>query len=105
MERTDNRLTSAAYQKIGGMRQAVAHAAEQEFLRFEAQGKGVLLRSVFTQLVRLARADEGLEDTRRRAATAALPAEARAMVDEFASYKLRLLVKASERRSHSMRAY
>jgi len=55
------------------------------------------LRSLFTQLVRLARADEGLEDTRRRVATAVLPAEARGIVDEFASYKLRLLVKASER--------
>src|SRR5215510_2857788 len=97
VERTGNRLTSTAYQKIGGIRQAMAHAAEQEFLRFEAQGKVVLLRSVFTQLVRLARADEGLEDTRRRVATAALPAEAQAIVDEFASDKLRLLVKASER--------
>ena len=96
-QRRGSRLTSMAYQAIGGIRKAIANSAEREFKRFQEQGQGALVRSVFTQLVRLARADEGLEDTRRRVATAALPAEARPIVDEFASYKFRLLVKASER--------
>ena len=61
------------------------------------------MRGVFTQLVRLARADEGLEDTRRRVAMSALPSDARPIVDEFASYQLRLLVKASERVAASAR--
>ncbi|MGH8629520.1 MAG: WD40 repeat domain-containing protein, partial [Burkholderiales bacterium] len=103
LQRQGNRLTSAAYQSIGGIRKAIANSAEREFNRFEAQGKGALVRGVFTQLVRLARADEGLEDTRRRVAMTALPSDARAIVDEFASYQFRLLVKASERVAASAR--
>ncbi|MGH8586847.1 MAG: TIR domain-containing protein, partial [Gammaproteobacteria bacterium] len=103
LQRQGNRLTSTAYQAIGGIRKAIANSAEREFNRFEAQGKGALVRGVFTQLVRLARADEGLEDTRRRVAMSALPADARPIVDEFAGYQFRLLVKASERVAASAR--
>ena len=103
LQRQGNRLTSTAYQSIGGIRKAIANSAEREFNRFEAQGKGALVRGVFTQLVRLARADEGLEDTRRRVAMSALPSDARPIVDEFASYQFRLLVKASERVAASAR--
>jgi hypothetical protein len=94
-------MTNVTYQAIGGIRQAIANAAEREFMRCEAQGQGALVRRVFTQLVRLARADEGLEDTRRRIAIATLPPEAKPIVDEFASYQFRLLVKASERMAAS----
>jgi hypothetical protein len=62
------------------------------------------VRRIFTQLVRLARADGGLEDTRRRVAMTALPPDARPIVDEFASYQFRLLVKASERIAASARS-
>src|SRR5919106_963057 len=103
LQRQGNRLTSTAYQSIGGIRKAITNSAEREFNRFEAQGKGALVRGVFTQLVRLARADEGLEDTRRRVAMTALPPDARPIVDEFASYQFRLLVKASERVAPSAR--
>src|SRR5918992_260550 len=103
LQRQGNRLTSTAYQSIGGIRKAIANSAEREFNRFEAQGKGALVRRVFTQLVRLARAGEGLEDTRRRVAMTALPPDARPIVDEFASYQFRLLVKASERVAPSAR--
>lgn len=96
-KRQGHRLTNAAYQASGGIRQAIANAAEREFKRCEAEGQGALVRRIFTQLVRLARADEGLEDTRRRIAIAALPPEAKPIIDEFAGYRFRLLVKASER--------
>ena len=95
--RTGNRLTSSTYQAIGGIRKAIANAAEREYARFEKAGQGNVVRGVFTQLVRLARPDEGQEDTRRRVATSTLPAEAKVIIDEFASKELRLLVKASER--------
>ena len=95
--RKGNRLSSDAYQVIGGIRKAIVNTAEREFKRFESKNQGNLVRSVFTQLVRLARPDEGQEDTRRRVATASLPSEARVVVDEFASREFRLLVKASER--------
>ena len=36
MQRTGNRLTSQVYQAIGGIRRAIANAAEREFRRFEA---------------------------------------------------------------------
>ena len=100
-QRQGNRLTSVAYQAIGGIRKAIANSAEREFTRLEAQGKAGLVRGVFTQLVRLARADEGL-DIRRRIPTAALPPEAKVIVDEFASYKYRLLVKSIVRPALSM---
>lgn len=96
-QRHGNRLTSAAYQAIGGIRKAIATSAEREFKRFDEVGKGDMVRNLFTQLVRLAQVGEGQEDTRRRVATASLQPEALAIVDEFASYKYRLLVKASER--------
>jgi WD40 repeat protein/septum formation inhibitor MinC len=101
VQRQGMRMTNVTYQAIGGIRQAIANAAEREFMRCEAQGQGALVRRVFTQLVRLARADEGLEDTRRRIAIATLPPEAKPIVDEFASYQFRLLVKASERMAAS----
>lgn len=90
------RLTFQAYEAIGGMRRAIANTAERQFQRFEQKGEGALVRSVFTQLVCLARPDEGVEDTRRRIAVSALPAAAASIVDEFAGQELRLLVKASE---------
>jgi KaiC/GvpD/RAD55 family RecA-like ATPase len=91
------RLTMDNYQAIGGIRKAIANSAEREYRRFEELGQGALVRAVFTQLVRLARSDEGLEDTRRRVTISALPSEAEPIVDEFASYRYRLLVKANER--------
>jgi formylglycine-generating enzyme required for sulfatase activity/energy-coupling factor transporter ATP-binding protein EcfA2 len=96
-KRNGHRLTSQAYQDIGGIRKAIANSAEREFQRLEAQGKAALARQVFTQLVHIARVDENLQDTRRRLPTAALSADAKQIVDEFAGYQLRLLVKASER--------
>jgi hypothetical protein len=95
-KRHGNRLTSAAYEQIGGIRRAIATSAELEYNRLPDDQKS-LARSVFTQLVRLARADEGLEDTRRRVPVASLPQGATAIVDEFTSARLRLLVKAHAR--------
>lgn len=63
----------------------------------DAKGLGLAVRRVFTQLVRLARADEGVEDTRRRVATTDLPPETRVIIDEFAGQEFGLLVKNSER--------
>ncbi|MEO8628156.1 MAG: toll/interleukin-1 receptor domain-containing protein, partial [Betaproteobacteria bacterium] len=94
--RQGNRLTNSAYEKIGGIRQAIATSAEDEYNKLTDAQK-VLARSVFTQLVRLARAGEGLEDTRRRVSVASLPQEAQAIVDEFSNARLRLLVKADAR--------
>src|SRR5262249_5023043 len=51
--RRGQRLTSAAYEAIGGIRKAIATSAEREYGRFEKQGQGALVRQVFTQLVRL----------------------------------------------------
>jgi WD40 repeat protein/energy-coupling factor transporter ATP-binding protein EcfA2 len=96
-DRNGNRLTSEGYQKISGIRKAIAKTAEQAFARFASEGKGDVVRSVFTELVRLARADEGWEDTRRRVATTQLSADAKRIVDEFAGPGYRLLVKTSAR--------
>lgn len=102
IQRRGNRMTNAAYQVIGSIRQSIAKAAEREFKRWDTKGQGALVRRVFTQLVRLARADEGIEDTRRRVPIATLPPEAEPIIDEFASYQFRLLVKASERFAKNM---
>jgi WD40 repeat protein len=101
VHRQGNRLTNKAYQAIGGIRQSIAKAAEREFKRWETKDQGPLVRRIFTQLVRLARADEGQEDTRRRVPIATLPPEAKPIIDEFASYQFRLLVKASERMANN----
>ena len=90
------RLTASGYQDIGGIRHAIATSAELEYCRLPDAQK-MIARSVFTQLVRLARADEGLEDTRRRIPVCSLPEEATIIIDEFASARLRLLVKARAR--------
>jgi hypothetical protein len=96
-QRQGQQLTHAAYQAIGGIRKAIANSAEREYQQLAAAGEAGNVRSVFTQLVRLSQADEGQEDTRRRVPTAALSAEARTIVDKFAGYRFRLLVKSNER--------
>jgi energy-coupling factor transporter ATP-binding protein EcfA2 len=96
-QRAGYRLTSAAYQEIGGIRKAIANSAEIEFQELDKQGKAELVRRVFTQLVHIARVDENLQDTRRRLPIEALSPEAKQIVDKFAGYQLRLLVKGSER--------
>ncbi len=96
-QREGRRLTLNAYRQIGGIRGAITQSAEREYRRLDAQGLASAVRGLFTQLVRLARAGEGSEDTRRRISIMALPKEAKAIVDELASDQLRLLVKSSER--------
>jgi hypothetical protein len=94
--RQGRELTVSAYQDIGGIRHSIAVSAESEYSRLSDTDRE-LARSAFTQLVRVARPNEGVEDTRRRALLATLPSEAGAIVDQFASPRLRLLVKGRGR--------
>lgn len=58
-------LTNAAYNEIGGVTGALAQRAEAEFARFDSQEQ-TAVRRLFSRLVRVARPEEGAEDTRQR---------------------------------------
>ncbi len=65
--RDETRLTHGAYEAIGGVAGAMSRRAEGEYEKLtKAQQKAA--RGIFTRLVRVARPDEGAEDTRQRAA-------------------------------------
>jgi TIR domain/WD domain, G-beta repeat len=92
-------LTHAAYRSIGGVAGAIAQRAEAEFEAFTPQQQ-VIARRVFTRLVRVARPQEGAEDTRQRATLAELSphpqsddaAEVGAIVQALTGWESRLLV-------------
>jgi KaiC/GvpD/RAD55 family RecA-like ATPase len=69
--RQAGRLTHAAYKEIGGIAGAIAQRAEEVFGRFTPQEQEAA-RRVLTRLVRVARPEEGTEDTHRRATLAEL---------------------------------
>lgn len=58
-------LSNAAYDDIGGVAGAIAQRAEQEFGKFSSNQQS-RAEYVFTSLVRVARPDEGIDDTRQR---------------------------------------
>ncbi len=80
-------LTHQAYEAIGEVRGAIAHRADQALARM-SPAEQQAVRSIFTRLVRVARPDEGAEDTRRRIALAGLPPEAQAVVKALADARL-----------------
>jgi KaiC/GvpD/RAD55 family RecA-like ATPase len=69
--RQAGRLTHAAYEEIGGIAGAIAQRAEEVFGGFTPEEQEAA-RRVLTRLVRVARPEEGTEDTRRRATLAEL---------------------------------
>jgi DNA-binding SARP family transcriptional activator/WD40 repeat protein len=87
-ERRDvNRLTLAAYVATDGLRGAIAHLAESEHARLDADGQ----RDVRSLLLRLAGPGEGDAVTRRRvhrAELASLPRDPTAVVERLAAARL-----------------
>ena len=92
-------LTHAAYKDIGGVAGAIAQRAEAEFAKFTPERQAIA-RRVFTRLVRVARPEEGAEDTRQRATLAELSprpqsddaAKVGAIVQALTGWESRLLV-------------
>ena len=80
-------LTHDAYEAIGEVRGAIARSADQAFARFGPDEQR-MVRAIFTRLVRVARPDEGAEDTRRRITLADLQPEAQNVVKELADARL-----------------
>src|SRR5262245_41448232 len=68
--RSDNVLTLAAYQEIGGVQGALAQRAEEIFAGFSSEQQAIVRRI----LLRLTQPGEGTEDTRRRATLSELQA-------------------------------
>jgi hypothetical protein len=89
--RSGRRLTNAAYTETGGVTRAIAQRAEAELERLPEEQRQAA-RRVFTSLVRVARAEEGSRDTRRRARLADFDAIALQVVDRLAGPETRLLV-------------
>ncbi|HZF10937.1 MAG TPA: TIR domain-containing protein [Thermoanaerobaculia bacterium] len=89
--RSGRQLTNQAYTESGGVAQAIARRAEVELERLTA-GERQAARRVFTGLVRLARAEEGSRDTRRRTRLADLDPVARQVTIKLAGPETRLLV-------------
>jgi serine/threonine protein kinase len=92
--RQDGLLTHSAYEEIGGVTKAIVQRAEDVFQKFSPEQQRIT-RRIFTRLVRVARPEEGGEDTSRRAALADLGEEAREIIVELAN--ARLLVTGRER--------
>ena len=84
-------LTNAAYDEIGGVTGALAQRAEAEFARFEPQEQ-TEVRRLFSRLVRVARPEEGAEDTRQRIELQASDALAEKVPEVLARPEARLLV-------------
>jgi WD40 repeat protein/energy-coupling factor transporter ATP-binding protein EcfA2 len=61
----DRTLTNDGYKEIGGVTGALAQRAEAEFERFTSAEQAAA-RRLFSRLVRVARPEEGAEDTRQR---------------------------------------
>jgi WD40 repeat protein len=65
-KRQNRTLTNAAYDEIGGVTEAIAQRAEGVFAHFGPEEQ-TATRRLLSRLVRLARPEEGAEDTRQRA--------------------------------------
>ena len=85
------RLTNHAYNEIRGIAGALARRAEAEFARFSPDEK-TAARRLFSRLVRVARPDEGAEDTRQRIELQANDAKTVSVAQAFALPDVRLLV-------------
>jgi WD40 repeat protein len=59
-------LRHSAYSEIGAVAGSIAKRAEEEFAKFSPQQQHAARRFLTSRLVRVARADEGAEDTRLR---------------------------------------
>jgi phospholipase C len=84
-------LTNNAYDQIGGVTGALAQRAEAEFSRLtpEEQTAG---RRLLSRLVRVARPEEGAEDTRQRVVLQATDRLAEKVAQALAKPEVRLLV-------------
>ncbi len=91
--RKDGQLTHAAYDNIGGVTGALTRRADDEFAKLTSvQQKAT--RQLFGKLVRVARPEQGAEDTRQRAALTDLGEDALGVAKEL--IKARLLVTGGE---------
>lgn len=99
--RSGRRLTNAAYTEIGGVARAIAQRAEAELERLPEEQR-LAARRVFTSLVRVARAEEGSRDTRRRARLADFDAVALQVVDRLAGPETRLLVTERDEKGENV---
>jgi hypothetical protein len=90
-KRQDRTLTNAAYNEIGGVTGALAQRAEAEFERFTL-AEQTAARRLFSRLVRVARPEEGSEDTRQRLTLEAADAVTDKVVLTLAAPEVRLLV-------------
>jgi WD40 repeat protein/energy-coupling factor transporter ATP-binding protein EcfA2 len=84
-------LSLAAYEAMGGVEQAIAGHAET-FFRGLTNEQQQQARHLFLQLVRVARPDEGAEDTRQRVRLDGLPISQQQLAQELAAERVRLLV-------------
>lgn len=86
-QRANGLLTHDAYEEIGKVHGAIARSADQTLARLHPDEQGVA-RAIFTRLVRVARADEGAEDTRPRIRLDELQPEAQALARSLADARL-----------------
>jgi formylglycine-generating enzyme required for sulfatase activity len=85
--RAGEMLTHNAYAAIGGVKGALTRRAEEEFAKLNAVQQETA-RRVLTRLVRVARPEEGSEDTRRRITLLELDEEAQGVVRRLAAARL-----------------
>jgi WD40 repeat protein len=90
-QRQNRSLTNAAYDDIGGVTGALAQRAEAAFARF-APEEQTAARRLLSRLVRVARPDEGAEDTRQRIELQATDPVAEKVALALAGPEIRLLV-------------
>ena len=84
-------LTNTDYDAIGGVTGALAQRAEAEFARF-SQEEQTAARGLFSRLVRVARPEEGTEDTRQRLDLNAMDDVTERIVQKLVRPEVRLLV-------------
>jgi WD40 repeat protein len=89
--RQNRTLRNAAYDDIGGVTGALAQRAEAEFARFTPEEK-TAARRLFSRLVRVARPEEGAEDTRQRLNLQATDEASEKVARALAAPNVRLLV-------------
>jgi hypothetical protein len=94
--RQDRILTNGAYNDIGGVTGALAQRAETEFGKLTSQEQ-TAARRLFSRLVRVARPEEGAEDTRQRLDLQATDSVTEKVAQAFAGPDVRLLVMGTPR--------
>jgi len=90
-KREGRTLTNTGYDEIGGVAGALAQRAEAEFSRF-APDEQTAVRRLLSRLVRVARPEEGAEDTRQRIELQATDPLAEKVAQALAKPDVRLLV-------------